>query len=451
MLLEKVRDFISDGQLLEPAARVVVGVSGGADSTALLVILHGLGYNCTAVHCNFHLRGGESERDMLFVRDLCARLGIGLEICSYDTAAYSKEHGISIEMAARELRYRDFERIRVENGATAICVAHHREDSVETVLINLLRGTGIRGLGGIRPKNGYVVRPLLCASRQEIEDYLAGIGQDFVTDSTNLETDYTRNRIRLQLMPVMRLIAPNADAAIFQTASHVRQALEFYKEAMDKAIGEVCTNRTANDSFDIDIKALQSLDNNGCGMLRSKAVLFEILSPLGFSESQTDIVAANLDQDSGRRYMAGNHVIVKDRQCLLVRPAGCLFEPLGIEVKDGLEIPTGDGRRLRFSFAPAGSPISKDPHTATFDAATVGRNLVLRRVEQGDSFHPFGMKGRRLLSDFMTDLKMSLPQKQSQLVLACGEDILWVVGLRSDNRYRVTSKTGMQLVVKVLS
>ena len=197
--VNRIKDFISSNALLNDGSHVIVGVSGGADSTVLLRILLELGYPCTAVHCNFHLRGAESDRDQKFVEELCRNLDVELVICDYDTVSYAKQKGISIEMAARELRYADFERIMQERGASAICIAHHRDDSVETLLLNLIRGTGLRGLTGIKPKNGHIVRPLLCVSRQDIEEYLKDTDQQYITDSTNLETDYTRNKIRLDL------------------------------------------------------------------------------------------------------------------------------------------------------------------------------------------------------------------------------------------------------------
>ena len=197
---DKVKEFISSNALLKDGAHVIVGLSGGADSTALLMVLLRLGYRCTAVHCNFHLRGAESDRDQQFVTDLCKKLGVELKVCSYDTQSYARQNGISIEMAARELRYADFERIMNDTGADAVCIAHHRDDSVETVLLNLIRGTGIKGLTGIKPRNGHIIRPLLCVSRQEIEDWLHKEDQPYITDSTNLETDYTRN-LRSRLNP----------------------------------------------------------------------------------------------------------------------------------------------------------------------------------------------------------------------------------------------------------
>ena len=193
----KIEKYIEKHQLMEKESPVLVALSGGADSVALLLVLHNLGYKCQAIHCNFHLRGEESNRDEEFVTSLCKRLGIALDIVHFDTTEYAKSHGISIEMAARELRYDAFEKQRKLIGAQAIAVAHHRDDSAETLLLNLVRGTGIRGLRGIQPKNGYIIRPLLCVGREDIIDYLKWRGQDFVTDSTNLTSDYTRNKIRL--------------------------------------------------------------------------------------------------------------------------------------------------------------------------------------------------------------------------------------------------------------
>ena len=196
------------------------------------------------------LRGAESDRDQQFVTELCKELGVELIIRNYDTKAYAKKQGISIEMAARELRYADFEFIMREHRAKAICIAHHRDDSVETVLLNLIRGTGIKGLTGIKPRNGNIIRPLLCVSRQEIEDWLRETGRTYVTDSTNLETDYTRNKIRLKLLPMMRDINPDADNAINDTAQHLQQSYLIYQDAIEKAsrrvktssIGEPVTN-----------------------------------------------------------------------------------------------------------------------------------------------------------------------------------------------------------------
>ena len=200
----KVSDFIGKHQLLSRDSLHIVALSGGADSVALLHILSELGYRIEAAHCNFHLRGEESNRDELFVKELCEKNNIPLHLIHFNTEEYASLHQVSIEMAARDLRYHYFSQLCQDIGAASVCVAHHRDDAVETLLMNLLRGSGIHGLTGIRPQNGLVVRPLLCLSRQEIEDYLHSIGQEYVVDSTNLTDDVLRNKIRHHVIPLDR-------------------------------------------------------------------------------------------------------------------------------------------------------------------------------------------------------------------------------------------------------
>ena len=439
--VNRISKFISSNGLLKEGVTVVAGVSGGADSTALLLVLLRLGYKCIAVHCNFHLRGAESDRDQKFVEDLCRNLGVELVICNYDTASYAKQKGISIEMAARELRYADFERIMQERGASAICIAHHRDDSVETLLLNLIRGTGLRGLTGIKPKNGHIIRPLLCVSRQEIEEYLKDIGQPYITDSTNLETDYTRNKIRLELLPLMRSINPSADCSIESTALHLQQAYAFYSQAIEQARREVVTGDDGNLTIDIaKLKLVPSV----------QALLFEILSPLGFNDSQITDVAASLDSKPGTRFCSATHQVIKDREYFTVSPiTGSEFIPITVNTEHGATITLSDGQTLAITTAPAGTPISKEASVATFDAALIQGPLEIRRWQEGDWFIPFGMKGRKLVSDFLTDCKVSQTEREHQLVVTCNQNIIWVLGRRTDNRYRVTDQTRNQLILTI--
>ena len=227
---ERVARYISQKKLFMPADKILVALSGGADSVALLCLLQTLGYECEAAHCNFHLRGEESDRDETFVRQLCTKRQVPLHTVHFDTLRTAEERHISIEMAARELRYEWFEKIRTKSNANVIAVAHHQDDSVETLLLNLIRGTGINGLRGIRSKNGHIVRPLLCLDRNEIINYLNRIGQDYVTDSTNLQDEYTRNKIRLNLLPMMQEINPSVKESILNTAEHLNEASAIYKK-----------------------------------------------------------------------------------------------------------------------------------------------------------------------------------------------------------------------------
>ena len=200
----KVERYINKHKLLNPSELYIVALSGGADSVALLLLLKNAGFNVHAAHCNFRLRGAESDRDEVFCVELCHRLGVELHRVHFDTREYAELHKVSIEMSARELRYKWFEQLREDIGAAGICVAHHRDDSVETVILNMVRGTGVHGLVGIRPRNGYILRPLLCVSRDEIEGFLTSCGQKYITDSTNLEDEATRNKVRHHIIPELQ-------------------------------------------------------------------------------------------------------------------------------------------------------------------------------------------------------------------------------------------------------
>lgn len=241
MIEQQVIRYIEKEQLFSQNSKILVALSGGADSVALLRILHSLAYDCEAAHCNFHLRGKESDRDEMFVHRLCQQYNIPLHTVDFNTTRYAEEKRISIEMAARELRYEWFEKKRMECHADKIAVAHHQDDSIETMLLNLIRGTGITGLLGIRPINGYIVRPLLCVSREEIICYLQSIGQEYVTDSTNLEDEYTRNKIRLHLLPLMQEINPAIKNSLTTTSNHLNEVATLYNKGISEAKNRVIT------------------------------------------------------------------------------------------------------------------------------------------------------------------------------------------------------------------
>jgi tRNA(Ile)-lysidine synthase len=439
---DKIKEYIACNGLLQEGADVIAGLSGGADSTALLLVLIRLGYRVHAVHCNFHLRGAESDRDMQFAADLCQRLGVELTVCDYDTESYARQKSISIEMAARELRYADFERIMQERGASAVCIAHHRDDSVETVLLNLIRGTGLKGLTGIKPRNGHIVRPLLCVSRQDIEDWLKETGQTYVTDSTNLEADYTRNKIRLQLLPLMRSINPSVDTSISLTAQHLQQAYTFYRQAVEQAIKKVTTSDGRQTTINI-AKLSQSPSVQG--------VLFEILSPLGFNDAQITDIASSLQSQPGTIFQSATHQVIKDRASFIVSPIDSAdFQPLTLNLEPGASVTLPDGRTITVTTAPAGTPVSKSPYTATFDASMLqGSVITIRPWQQGDRIIPFGMKGSKLVSDLLTDAKVSAATRSGQLVASFNNEIIWVVGIRTSNQYRVTTRTTTQLILSI--
>lgn len=414
----KVDSYIRKYKLLDFRELYLVALSGGADSVALLVMLRENGYRVHAAHCNFHLRGDESDRDEAFCVSLCERLGIELHRVHFDTRTYAELHKVSIEMAARELRYKWFEQLRADIGAAGICVAHHRDDSVETVLMNLVRGTGLRGLCGIQPRNGFVLRPLLDVSREDIEAYLAAKGQKYVTDSTNLVDDVMRNKIRLNILPMLRELNPAVSENIQHTAEHLTEA----QRVLD-GITELYKNRKL-----LDLNELTKYNS-------SEYIVFEWLKNYGFNGNQIEQV---MHAATGSLFTssAGYDLLV-DRQRLIVEPSLKPMKKMVIP-EEGKYLIGEDAFRVR-KCAPY---ISKEAAVATLDASKVTFPLTVRRVEAGDRMVPYGMKGSKLLSDMMTDLKMTLFEKRRQLVVEDSQGIMvWAVGLRTDQRVAVTETT----------
>ena len=430
----KVSDYIKKHKLLNTNDLYLVALSGGADSVALLLLLKEAGFNVHAAHCNFCLRGAESDRDEAFCVSLCQQLGIELHRAHFSTRMYAELHKVSVEMAARELRYRWFEQLREDMGAAGVCVAHHRDDSVETVLLNLVRGTGLRGMTGIQPRNGSILRPLLCVSRAEIEAFLSERRQKYVTDSTNLETDVLRNKVRLQVLPLLRELNPAVSDNIQRTAENLVEAQE--------VLDAILTNYNSS-----NVLELSELDKYGS----SEYVVFEWLKNYGFNGSQ---VRQILNADSGGIVSsASGYDVLKDRTRLIVEKTDVTFQAHRnvismpskriVVPEEGTYI-LDENRKVRVRKCAV--YVSKDPYVATLDADKVAFPLTVRRVEEGDWMVPYGMKGRKLLSDLMTDLKMTVFEKRRQLVVVDAQGIIvWAVGLRTSQRVAVSDATGSVL------
>ena len=432
----KVEQYINKHKLLNANGLYLVALSGGADSVALLLLLHEAGYRVHAAHCNFRLRGEESDRDEWFCVELCERLGVELHRAHFDTRTYAELHKVSIEMAARELRYKWFGQLREDIGAAGVCVAHHRDDSVETVLLNLVRGTGLRGLTGVHPRNGAILRPLLCVSRAEIEAFLAERGQEYVTDSTNLEADVLRNKVRLQVLPLLATLNPAVAENIQRTAEHLSEA----QQVLDTIFGQY---------KDSNVLELSELEKYGS----SEYFVYEWVKNYGFNGSQ---VAQMMTAETGSVFTssAGYDLLV-DRGRLLVEPT---LKPMkkvripeeGAYVLGGFDDKIAENRTIRVKKRAV--CVSKEPWVATLDAQKVVFPLTVRRVEEGDWMVPFGMNGRKLLSDLMTDRKMTAFEKRRQLVVVDAQGlIVWAVGLRTDARAAVTADTREVLELRFCS
>ena len=429
---QKVQSYIERQQLLTPKATVIVGVSGGTDSVVLLHILHALGYECVVAHCNFHLRMEESNRDEAFVRALSKTMKLPFYNIDFDTVSYADKHGISIEMAARDLRYEWFHDLLKKLDAEAIAVAHHADDSIETMLMNLVRGTGLRGLSGIRPRNKKVIRPLLCCNRQELENYLIRYDLEHVEDSTNASVDYQRNKFRNEVLPLLEEINPSLRQTLYESQKRFEGTTAIYAQAIDTIREKIAETADGLRKLNIDIIKQQ---------VHIPTVMYEILHPYGFSGATIEQVTENLDAESGKTFYSDTHRLIKDRKYLIIspkdddkvdeyyitQPDAVIDQPFVLQLKT---------LKLTPDFS-----ISRSAKRVHIDASKLAFPLQLRRWREGDVFYPFGMKQRKKVSDFFIDNKLSLLEKEQSWLLVSGNDIVWIVGQRLDDRFRITAET----------
>lgn len=419
--------------------KILTAVSGGADSVALLRVLAALGCNCIAAHCNFHLRGDEADRDEAFVRKLCHDLDIELRCTDFDVETYKKSHGVSTEMACRELRYEWFERQRAALGCSVIAVAHHRDDNIETFFLNLVRGSGITGLAGIKPCNGKIVRPLLGSSRDEIINYLKTLGQDYVTDSTNLENDYARNKIRNVMLPEISRLFPSAMAGIELTLDNLQGdyavwsgAVEAFKRDAVEACGhgQIKINRR---------KLAASAD--------PATLLNALLSRYGFNGEQTKAIASA--SRVGAVFESKEYVAEVGRNDISVFSPGSFNNAETYALSDAGRIEKEKGILIEIVDNTPDFKFDRSGNTAYFDADATGDRLTVRHWRQGDRFRPFGMKGTKKLSDYFNDRKFSLMQKLSTPIVEMQGRIVWIAGERAADDFRVTPSSRRILTMRV--
>lgn len=433
--LTYLTDHNTEELSLIQGASVLVALSGGADSVALLRALLERGIACRAAHCNFHLRGEESMRDERFVRDLCQRLNVPLVVKDFDVAAYQQTYGGSIEMACRELRYSWFEQERVEQNCALIAVAHHDDDQVETFFLNLLRGTGTRGLAGMDRLSGYIWRPFLGISRNDILDYLKSIGQDFVTDSTNAENDYRRNRLRNIVLPVIEQQFPNGRERILDTMKNL---------ASDRDLLANLAAQVLPDERHYSIKTLLS-------MSEPTTLLYHRIRHLGFNRDQCfQAVSAAQHEHSGRWFLGkDNYVMHVNRHTIDIEIGGG-DNDVEIPIDLTHDVITPVNITVSSNNAPF-SPLMCDGKRKVAFNNNVLRceRIVLRHWRQGDRFKPFGLKGSKLVSDLFADLKLDHAAKRDTWLVEADGEILWVLGHRASALYPVTPESQDYLLLQL--
>lgn len=414
--------FVAAQGLLHNRAPVLVALSGGADSVALLAVLTAMGYDCVAAHCNYHLRGDESMRDMRHACSVCDALGCDVYVRDFNVDERRAATGESVEMACREMRYAWFADLLDRSGAQAVAVGHHREDRVETFMLNLLRGTGLAGLTSMKPRHGDVVRPLLPFSRTEIEQYVALRGLSYVDDSSNASDIHRRNRLRNSILPLMERHFPGAADAILSTIENLEAAEDVYRQAIE---AKACTYTTPQG---IDLQALGSES-------QAATILFEMLRNKGFTASQAADMLAGADT-SGQRFFStdGSTVAEQNRGMLTfvdassLAAAGASFD---VNPRHDISSPV----RIEVSFGPVElfKPLAGRPDVTFFDAAALDgeHRWELRHPRRGDRMVPFGSKKSKLLSDIFNNAKLTAQQKRDAWVMLCDGEIVWLPGLRN--------------------
>jgi tRNA(Ile)-lysidine synthase len=391
------------------------------------------GFSFGLAHCNFGLREGESDRDESFVRQMARKYGVELHVKGFETKDFAKKNKLSLQMAARQLRYDWFGELLASHGYARLSTAHHRDDQVETFLINLARGTGISGLRSILPIQGQVIRPLLFASAARIREFAACENIEFVEDSSNQSLKYARNRIRNRVIPQMTLVNEAFPREVVRTIEQLRDIETIYREAIEETKNKLLIHEKGKTIIPIGpLRRLTPL----------RTWLFELIRGFGFKSTDIDPIIGALDDIPGKVFYSSSHSILKDRENLILEKRsdqGDKHEEFYIDKEDA-EF-TGPVR-LRLDWLPSGFPvIEKSTSVALLDADLLEFPLVIRRWKHGDSFRPIGMTGRKKISDFQTDQKLPLTAKKNVLVLCSAGEIAWVIGMRPDDRFKVTVQT----------
>ncbi len=439
-MLERFLEYIKETNLFSLRDKILLGFSGGPDSVALAYLLHKAGFNLALAHVNFHLRGEDADRDQQFSRDFARRYALEFFTTDFDTRQYARTQGLSIEEAARDLRYSWFEQIRSSHGFDYIATAHNADDNVETVLHNLARGTGLRGLLGIPAKRGNIVRPLLFAFKDEILAFCRENNLPFRIDRTNNQTEFTRNKIRHLIVPQFLQINSGFKNNVLRTSAILHEVYDLTQEFVAHCHQEIVSIQ-GQDIYINKEKLLQ------CRYPR--LFLFEFLSGYGFTPGQVDNVCEIIESQPGKIVKSVDYQLINDRQALILTPIPS-EENIEISINTGTREVEVDNVKIKFEILSVTelNSLKQPPSVALLDYDKLDFPLKIRHWQQGDYFYPFGMRGRKKLSDFFAEKKIPLHKKKQVLILESNGRIVWVMGYRPDNRFRITPET--KRVLKVI-
>ncbi|UKJ07304.1 tRNA lysidine(34) synthetase TilS [Solitalea lacus] len=415
------KNFISTQGLFGPSDRVLLAVSGGVDSVVMARLFAAAHFNFGIAHCNFQLRGEDAEADAAFVSELAAELGVAYHQVRLNTTAYAEEKKVSVQMAARDLRYSWLRNIKEEYGYNCIAVGHHKNDTIETVLINLLRGTGLAGLHGILPKRDDIIRPLLFLTREEIEKVANQSDVHFREDVTNRSSKYLRNKLRNEVIPILKEINPDLEHTFSQTIEYLKESEDLVNLYLEEKKDELFQHR--NNEILIGIEKLKQQKH-------LKALLFGLLKPFGFVASTVTEIIDALNAQPGKQFYSSTHKVLKDRTELILSKITTESQKYTIDDLFTARVEKNKSFGIPFSSA-----------IGCFDYDKLTLPLEVRNWQHGDSFVPLGMKTHKKLSDFLIDLKIPLSEKEKVKVVLSGREIIWVAGYRINDRYKITPET----------
>lgn len=437
-MFEEFLNYIRKNNLFKRQDRILLAVSGGIDSMVMLHLFIKLGTDVGIAHCNFCLRDKESDKDEKLVKNFAHQHRIPFYSIRFNTRDYAVTNGISVQMAARDLRYKWFEKIRLENQFDLVAIAHNLNDNIETMLINLTRGTGLTGLAGMKPSSNRIIRPLLFASRQKIVEYCKNNLIDYREDKSNAEAKYTRNKIRHLVIPVLKEINPSVEETLHQTAERL-SGIDEIVSGFIESLRSQTSDRRGNEIF-FDVEKLRKNQN-------SKALIFELFSPYGITGSATGDLLRLMTGKTGKQIFTKTHRILRNRDEIIVSPLET-NSPVYFEIND-----TEDLRKVPviksagIINAGTGYRISLKKSVASIDSEKIKFPLIIRKWKRGDFFYPLGMNHKKKLSDYFIDRKYSLIRKENTLILESDGKIVWILGERLDDRFKVTVSTSKILLI----
>ncbi len=439
MVLQKFKSNIAKNQLFNKKDKLLLAISGGADSLALAHLLNKCGYSFALAHCNFKLRGKESDADEAFCKALADKLGVVFYSTQFDTKRYCKDKKISIQMGARELRYNWFNDLIKKNKIKYLLTAHHANDNIETLFINLLRGTGINGLKGIAEKKDSLVRPLLIFSKDELLDYLKKENISFRLDKSNLESKYERNFLRLKIIPKLKKLHPHFETTLINNISNFKEESQIVNDFILEKVNTIVSIKESEILIEKHLLKKEKY---------IKTILNYIIKPYGFNSSQIDDITANLKENKavGKLFFSEKKTLIIDRDFIFIKQKNTHdFQPIIINSSEEL-------KTINFlKISEIKTPKVFNHKELIIEQEKLIFPLIIRSKQNGDKFNPFGMKGFKLVSDFIKDIKLNAIEKENCRILENGNgEILWIIGYRTDNRYKINNSSKKLLKLNLL-